>query len=199
MTAFRVSRSASERYGLAAVGFALAGLVLYVFVVGEETAACAYACADEGSLAAAQEAAYDSSARGSAAYELGLGVVVGVMVVLLAPGALVRLLAEAVQRGEDKSGEGDESGALKSFHGRTFREGVGCGCCGSRRGSGPVSVRVHRMRAVRGRCLPGDKSSVMALRCRLGECNLKGTMRAATCFSFGFPYRYWWPVAESAV
>ena len=101
--------------------FALADFVLVVFVVGDEAAAGAYACADEGAFAAAEEAADYGAACCGAADDFGLGVVAGVMALLLALGAVVGLLAVGGEGGEGEGGGKSETGVMKSFHGFTFR------------------------------------------------------------------------------
>ena len=60
-------------------------------------------------------------------------------------------------------------------------------------------VRSISMRRGRGAMPYGAKSSVTPLRYGRGRCSLKGTMRPAMHFTFGFPYRTWWPGAASVV
>ena len=99
---------------LVAVLFALVHFVLGVFVVGYEAGTGSCACTDDGSLASAEEAADYGSACCRAAYDFGLGVVAGVVTLLLALGAVVRLLAVG---GEGEGGGKSEAGVLKGFHG----------------------------------------------------------------------------------
>ena len=120
-----------------AVFLALAHVVFFTDVVREETAACACTGTDEGALTSAEETAYKRAASGGATDDLGLGVVVGVGVVLLTLGAVVRLnLRAGADGGEGESGGRGESCALKEIHRWAFPE-VPCGwACAGRLGPG---------------------------------------------------------------
>ena len=107
----------SGRLALAAVLFPLAHRVLGVFVVSDQTAARADTGADERAFAAAQQTADHGAARRGASDDLGFGVVVGIMVMLLPPGAGVGFLAQAVQWGEREGGQNNKSVALQRCHG----------------------------------------------------------------------------------
>lgn len=80
---------------------ALVYVVLFASMVGDETPARTGAGTNDGTLGTADEASDDSAADGRATDDFGLGVVAGVMVVLLAPGLVVGLLAECMEGCDD--------------------------------------------------------------------------------------------------
>ena len=71
--------------------FALVDALVDADLVGDGSSACADACADEGSFASSDEAAYDRSSGCGADDDLGPGVVVVIMGCLGAFGAFVAL------------------------------------------------------------------------------------------------------------
>ena len=72
--------------------FALVDTLVDADLVGDGSSACADACADEGSFASSEEAAYDCSAGCRADDDLGPGVVVVIVGCLGAFGAFVAAL-----------------------------------------------------------------------------------------------------------
>ena len=71
--------------------------MLRVDMVGDQAAACPYACADDGALAAPEQSTYDRAPRRRTPHNLCLGVVPRIVVVLLAFGLVVGLLPKYVK------------------------------------------------------------------------------------------------------
>jgi len=81
--------------------FALVDALVDTDLVGDGPSACADTCADEGSFASSEEAAYDCSAGCGADDDLGPGMVVVIMGCLGAFGAFVAALGGCLRGAGD--------------------------------------------------------------------------------------------------
>lgn len=93
----------------------LANIMLFAFVISDQTATCARAGTDQRTLAATEQTAHDRAARSRAADDLGLRVVPRIMVMLLAFGLMVGLLAERMQRGQNHGQQQRETGIVEQI------------------------------------------------------------------------------------